>query len=50
MFLKNDKEETQMPVNAGIPTAKVIAAVHSRVHFCREAAIVRLKGGLDRLV
>lgn len=32
------------------PTVKIIADVHSRVHFCRKGAIVQLKGGQDRLI
>lgn len=32
-----------------MPRLKYVADVHTRVHFCREAALVRLGGGLDRL-
>lgn len=39
-----------MADKAAMPTAKVIASVHSRVHYCREGAIVRLRGGRNQLV
>ena len=31
------------------PRLEYLADIHSRVYFCRDAALVRLKGGLDRL-
>ncbi|MBP3657391.1 MAG: hypothetical protein J6K32_11950 [Clostridia bacterium] len=33
-----------------MPKAEIMANVHSRVHLCREAAVVRVTGGQDRLV
>lgn len=33
-----------------MPRLEYLADVHSRVYFCRDAALVRLKGGLDKLV
>ena len=33
-----------------MPRLEYVADVHPRVHFCREAALLRLKGGLDKLV
>lgn len=32
------------------PRVKIVADVHSRVHYCREGALVQLTGGLDRLI
>ena len=31
------------------PYIEYLAQIHSRVHFCREAALVRLKNGMDKL-
>lgn len=36
--------------NKSMPRLEYLADVHSRVYFCRDAALVRLKGGLDKLV
>jgi len=33
-----------------MPKVKIVAGVHSRVHYCREGALVQLTGGLDRLI
>lgn len=33
-----------------MPQLECLADVHSRVHFCRDAVLVRLKGGLEKLV
>ncbi len=45
---------TAMKKNAkrsrSVPRLEYLADVHSRVHFCRNAALVRLKGGLEKLV
>lgn len=35
--------------NRVTPRLEYAADVHTRVHFCREAALVRLKGGLNKL-
>ena len=35
--------------NKSMPRLEYLADVHSRVYFCRDAALVRLKGGLDKL-
>lgn len=32
------------------PHIDYLADIHSRVYFCREAALVRLKNGMDKLV
>lgn len=39
-----------MPQKHAKPHVKTLAHVHSRVHFCREGAVIRLKNGLNRLV
>ena len=36
--------------NNRMPRLEYLADVHSRVYFCRDAALVRLKDGLDKLV
>ena len=36
--------------NKAMPQLEYLADVHSRVHFCRDAVLVRLKGGLEKLV
>lgn len=35
---------------SSMPRLEYLADVHSRVYFCRDAALVRLKGGLEKLV
>lgn len=46
----SNKRNQKGSQNRTMPRLTYLANVHPRLHFCRDAALVRLCGGLDRLV
>ena len=46
----SEKQNRKPNHNRAMPRLAYLANVHPRLHFCRDAALMRLSGGLDRLV
>lgn len=49
-FAENAPQSPRKREPRGIPRLQWIADVHPRLHFCRDAMLLRLSGGLERLV